>query len=57
MYIKVRARQEPIKGTLELLENKEGRVLLNDYTYAVSKGQGCVFYDNQDQLLGGGWIK
>ena len=57
LNIKVRARQEPIKGTLELLENKEGKVLLNDYTYAVSKGQGCVFYDNQDQLLGGGWIK
>ena len=30
---------------------------IKDYTYAVSKGQGCVFYDNQDQLLGGGWIK
>ncbi|MDA9708608.1 tRNA 2-thiouridine(34) synthase MnmA, partial [Alphaproteobacteria bacterium] len=57
LNIKVRARQEPIKGTLELLENKEGKVLLNEYTYAVSKGQGCVFYNNEDQLLGGGWIK
>ena len=57
LNVKVRARQKPIKGNLELLENGEGKVLLNEYTYAVSKGQGCVFYNNEDQLLGGGWIK
>ena len=57
LNIKVRARQDPIKGKLEFLENNEGKVVLNEYTYAVSKGQGCVFYNNQDQLLGGGWIK
>ena len=57
LNIKVRARQKPIKGTLEFLENNEGKVYLNEYTYAVSKGQGCVFYNNEDQLLGGGWIK
>ena len=57
LRIKVRARQEPIKGKLEFLEGKEGKVLLDEYTYAVSKGQGCVFYNNEDQLLGGGWIK
>ena len=52
LNIKVRARQEPIKGKLEFLENREGKVSLNEYTYAVSKGQGCVFYNNEDQLLG-----
>ena len=57
LNIKVRARQKPIKGKLEFLENDEGKVVLNEYTYAVSKGQGCVFYNNEDQLLGGGWIK
>ena len=57
LYIKVRARQQPIKGKLELFENKEGKVSLCEHTYAVSKGQGCVFYNNKDQLLGGGWIK
>ena len=57
LNIKVRARQETIKGRLELLANNKGKVLLNHDTYAVSKGQGCVFYNNNDQLLGGGWIK
>ena len=57
LNIKVRARQKTIKGRLEFLENKEGKVLLNEHTYSVSKGQGCVFYNNEDQLLGGGWIK
>lgn len=57
LNIKVRARQKCIKGKLVFLENKRGKVFLNESTYAVSKGQGCVFYNNNDQLLGGGWIK
>ena len=57
LNIKVRARQKTIKGKLEFLGNNHGKVLLDEHTYAVSKGQGCVFYNNEDQLLGGGWIK
>ena len=37
--------------------NKKGKVFLNEPAYAVSKGQGCVFYKSDGQLLGGGWIK
>ena len=57
LNIKVRARQKTIKGKLEFLGNNHGKVLLDEHTYAVYKDQGCVFYNNEDQLLGGGWIK
>ena len=57
LKIKVRARQTPINGKLKFLDKNQGRVLLDHDAYAVSKGQGCVFYSENDQLLGGGWIK
>ena len=56
LFIKVRARQIPIKGCLQFLENHQGRVILDDSAHSVAKGQGCVFYNKNDQLLGGGWI-
>ena len=55
--IKVRARQNPVKGKLYIMKNMTGKVLLDIETSAVSKGQGCVFYNDKEQLLGGGWIK
>ena len=57
LNIKVRARQKTVKGSLKFLTDLTGRVLLKDETHAVAKGQGCVFYNDSDQLLGGGWIK
>ena len=57
LNFKVRARQEAIKGKLEILSNDQGKVILDNPALAVSKGQGCVFYNNAGQLLGGGWIK
>ena len=57
LNIKVRARQKTVKGSLTVLENFTGKVLLENETSSVAKGQGCVFYNNEDQLLGGGWIK
>ena len=55
--IKVRARQNPVKGKLYITKDMTGKVLLDIETSAVSKGQGCVFYNDKEQLLGGGWIK
>ena len=56
LFLKVRARQIPINGCLQFLENHQGRVILDDSAHSVAKGQGCVFYNKNDQLLGGGWI-
>ena len=57
LNIKVRARQKPVRGFLTILENLKGKVVLEDNTNSVAKGQGCVFYNDAEQLLGGGWIK
>ena len=54
--IKVRARQKPTTGSLELLKNNKAKVILDHKTLGVAKGQGCVIYNKNYQLLGGGWI-
>ena len=56
LLIKVRARQKPTLGNLELLGNNMARVILEHKTSGVAKGQGCVIYDKNEQMLGGGWI-
>lgn len=56
LYVKVRARQTPVKGCLEIREEKLGKIVLETNTKSISKGQGCVFYNDREQLLGGGWI-
>ena len=56
LFIKVRARQKPTVGKLELLKNNKATVTLDHKTTGVAKGQGCVIYNKNQQLLGGGWI-
>ncbi len=56
LFVKVRARQKPTIGHLELLNNNKARVTLEHKTSGVAKGQGCVIYNKNQQLLGGGWI-
>ena len=54
--VKVRARQKPTTGKLELLKNNKARITLDHKALGVAKGQGCVIYNKNFQLLGGGWI-
>ena len=54
--VKVRARQEPVLGTINFYNQNTANVNLNTAAYGVAKGQGCVFYSKDNQLLGGGWI-
>tara|TARA_Y100001978_G_scaffold185009_1_gene183713 strand:+ start:125 stop:1213 length:1089 start_codon:yes stop_codon:yes gene_type:complete len=56
LKIKVRARQKPVLGTLKLKDNSSATIKLNSPALGIAKGQGCVFYSNENQLLGGGWI-
>ncbi len=57
VLVKVRARHIPVEGDVELLNEKNAIVKLNEDTNAVAKGQGCVIYKQNGQLLGGGWIQ
>lgn len=56
LKIKVRARQEPIMGNLKIKNKDLVEVNLDRPATGVAKGQGCVFYSKDNQLLGGGWI-
>ncbi len=55
LLIKVRYRQEPVKGTLHHLAGGEIRVDFIEPIKAVAPGQAAVFYAD-DILVGGGWI-
>ena len=57
VLIKVRARHIPVEGELNLLDNKNAEVKLYVTASGVAKGQGCVIYKKNGQLLGGGWIQ
>tara|TARA_B100000963_G_scaffold360157_1_gene389975 strand:- start:56 stop:1171 length:1116 start_codon:yes stop_codon:yes gene_type:complete len=56
ILIKVRARQKPVRGKLIINNNNSAEAELIEPTSSIAKGQGCVFYSNSGQLLGGGWI-
>ena len=56
VLIKVRARHAPVEGQVELIDNKNANVKLLEPANGVAKGQGCVIYKKNGQLLGGGWI-
>ena len=57
VLIKVRARHVPVKGQINILNNKNAKVKLYQPVEGVAKGQGCVVYKQNGQLLGGGWIQ
>ena len=57
VLIKVRARHIPIEGDVQLLDEKNATVKLYQPANSVAKGQGCVLYKQNGQLLGGGWIQ
>ena len=57
VLIKVRARHIPVEGDIKFLNSKNAEVKLYVPTSGVAKGQGCVIYKKNGQLLGGGWIQ
>ena len=57
VLIKVRARHIPVEGQVDIKHNKNALVKLYQPVQGVAKGQGCVIYEKNGQLLGGGWIQ
>ena len=59
IYVRVRSSGRLLKATVTKLDESY-RVQLDEPEIAVSPGQACVFYNNDNngtRLLGGGWIK
>ena len=56
--IKIRSGKKLISATIELnKENKnKGTVKLLEPEFGVAPGQACVFYNNYQKMIGGGWI-
>ncbi len=54
--VKFRYRQKDINATLDFLENDKVMVKYSNPVMAVTPGQACVFY-KQEECLGGGLIK
>ena len=57
VLIKVRARHIPVEGEVGIHDNMNASVRLYHPVEGVAKGQGCVIYKKNGQLLGGGWIQ
>ncbi|MBV68562.1 MAG: tRNA 2-thiouridine(34) synthase MnmA [Pelagibacterales bacterium] len=57
VLIKVRARHTPVEGQVDIHDNMNASVKVYQPVEGVAKGQGCVVYKKNGQLLGGGWIQ
>tara|TARA_B100000035_G_scaffold310166_1_gene317513 strand:- start:1730 stop:2737 length:1008 start_codon:yes stop_codon:yes gene_type:complete len=57
-YVKVRSRRSLISAKVKISdkEKKTGIVELFKPEFGIAPGQACVFYDNLNKLIGGGWI-
>lgn len=54
---KIRYNSKTSPATVELLEDNRAKVVFDKPQLAITPGQACVFYDeNDEELLGGGWI-
>lgn len=58
-HIRIRHRHTPTPGTLHPVEGciDKVRVAFDEPQQAVTPGQAAVFYDDEDRVLGGGWIE
>ena len=54
--VKIRYNHPGTRATIIPLENNRARVHLHEPQRAVTPGQAAVFYDDDDVVLGGGWI-
>lgn len=57
--VRIRHRHDPAAATLYPAEGgpDEVRVLFDTPQQAITPGQAAVFYDEEDRVLGGGWIR
>lgn len=55
--VRVRSLQAPVPGTARLLGNNQVIVSLLKTERAITPGQAAVLYNDQNEVLGGGWIK
>jgi len=56
--VQIRYRHEPAAATIEPTDDADlVRVRFDEPVRAVSPGQATVFYDDEDRVLGGGWIR
>jgi tRNA-specific 2-thiouridylase len=54
---KVRYNAKTSLAKVEILEDDKVKIIFDEPVVAITPGQACVFYDENDQLLlGGGWI-
>jgi tRNA-specific 2-thiouridylase len=47
--------QSPVAAIIKKLENGQAEIILAEPQAAISPGQACVAY-REEQMLGGGWI-
>lgn len=55
LMIKSRSTQKPVEGTVSRIDDKF-RVVFTEPQIGISPGQAAVFYDNENDLVGGGLI-
>lgn len=54
---KIRYNSKASSATITILEDNHVKVIFDEPQLAITPGQACVFYDENNQiLLGGGWI-
>jgi tRNA-specific 2-thiouridylase len=54
--VKIRSRHSPLPATVRMMTESRAQVRFNKPGPAVTPGQACVFYRN-DEVLGGGIIE
>ncbi len=57
VFVRVRSLQEPTKGKARLFGGNQVLVKLDKPERAITPGQAAVLYNDQEEVLGGGWIK
>jgi len=57
VFTKIRSTHEAKASTIEIIEDGTLRVIFHSPITQVSPGQAAVFYDENKDVLGGGWIK
>jgi tRNA-specific 2-thiouridylase len=55
-WAKIRSTHQPAKCTIIKMEEDLYRVEFDEPQKAVAPGQAVVFYDEEEAILGGGWI-
>jgi tRNA U34 2-thiouridine synthase MnmA/TrmU len=55
LYIKSRSTQRPVEGIVSRIKNRF-HITFSDPQTGISPGQSAVFYDKDDDVVGGGII-